>query len=463
MPKDSPEQTFAKYFNMANDPAASPAERDKAKRAEAAWFKRYGKTARDIQAILVKAAEDDRARNPPPPPPDPRMNESVRYDPERHNPISLVESLLKLYVTMSEHVRVIYALYLVYTHVYERFSIVPRVALTSKKPKCGKTIAESIGRELARRPNEEAIGTGAAIEEHYTSGEPGTLFLDESQYLDADGRRRVQRAWNQGYQKGSGSKFSKMVGGKKRTISFFGPIILAGVGKGIGRLLADQQRSRTFRLEMQEYTAATKPPRDWYIEEDIDWEALRSVYTLVCRWAAKVKLNPRPVMPVEIIGRDADNIRGMLAVAEACGGEISRRAREALMVLYEQQRAENPVVIILRHGVAIFDMLELERGKTTEFDKELRRLDKPDMDWNRYRGLGGDENEHPITAKERADLLRECGIETKKMRPVGGGRAFWGLQRAWLEGALRKYEADMRKQEPSPEAPRLHLIASQGE
>jgi Protein of unknown function (DUF3631) len=456
MAKNTPEQHFRDLYNMANDEAAAQNERDKAERSWKTWLKRRKKTGRDIGAVLLQAEKDDKKQNPPPPPPDPRMSESVQYDPERHNPASLVENLLKLYVAMSEHVRVIYALYLVYTHVYERFSIVPRVVLTSKKSKRGKTIAESIGRELARRPNEEATGTGAAIEEHYASGEPGTFFLDETQYLDADARRRIERAWNQGFQKGPASKISKMVGGKKRIISLYGPMILAGVGKGIGRLLGEQQRTRTLRLEMQEYTAATKPPRDWYIEEDIDWEALRAGYTLVCRWVAKVKLNPRPVIPAGIIGRDADNIRGMLAVADDCGGEWPWRAREAFMILLEQQRAEDPVVVILRHGLAIFDMLEIERIKTTEFDKELRRLDEPGMDWSRYRGMGGDENEHPIRPPERAELLRESGIKTKVMKPLGGGKSFRGLERSWFVEALREYE-------PAAAAPRLRLIAPQSD
>jgi hypothetical protein len=96
--------------------------------------------------------------------------------------------------------------------------------------------------------------------------------------------------------------------------------------------------------------------------------------------------------------------------------------------------------------------------KVAEFDRELRRLGEPGMDWSRYRGLGGDELEHPITASERAELLREAGIETKVMRPVGGGKLFRGLERDWFVEALRKYEA------PTPDGPepgrgRLRLIA----
>jgi hypothetical protein len=253
------------------------------------------------------------------------------------------------------------------------------------------------------------VGTGAAIEEHFIQG-PGTLMLDEAQYTDADAKRRSLRIWNQGHVDDRGSKFSKMKAGKKQTVSYFAMVFLAGVNKGIGRLLAGQQQSRTLRLEMQKYSKETMPERNYRIKEQVDVEAFNASYSLVCGWAAKVKLNPNPPMPSELIARDADNFRGLLAVADDCGGEWPRRAREALMALFEQQRAESSEIVILRHGLTIFDTLEIERVKTTEFDKELRRLDEPGMDWSRYRGLGGDDHEHPITAGERAELLRESSI-----------------------------------------------------
>jgi hypothetical protein len=111
------------------------------------------------------------------------------------------------------------------------------------------------------------------------------------------------------------------------------------------------------------------------------------------------------------------------------------------MVMFEQQRAEDPVRVILRHALVIADeVLGQERFKGTDLDRELRRLDKPEMDWSRYRGLGGDEPEHPITARERAELLRESDVETKVMKPIGGGKPFRGLDRSWIVEALRKYD-----------------------
>jgi hypothetical protein len=438
MPKLTPAQRFHNIFKRWVT-GSTEAERTTGEKKVDEWLARNGKTRADIAALLAEAQADELRANPPPPPPDPRDSASVRFDPKRHNPASLVENMLKLYVTMQEHVLVLYSLAICLTHVYTRFSIAPRVVTASRKPGCGKSIALEIARRLVFRPNEEAIGTGAAIEENFVQG-PCTLMLDETKHADADTMRRVQRIWNVGHTEGPGSIISKVEKGKKRPVSLFGMVFLAGTDKGIGRLLATQEQSRTLRLEMRRYTKETMPPRNYRIKEEVDVEAFNAVYSLLCGWAPKAKLNPKPPMPPEIIARDADNFRGLLAVADDCGGEWPRRAREALMVLFEQQQAEDPAIVILRHGLAIFNLLEAERVKTTEFDKGLHRLDFPEMDWKRYRGPGGDAFEHPITAHERAELLRESGIETKVMKPLGGGKAFHGLDRSWFAEALRKHE-----------------------
>jgi len=456
MPKKTSAQHFHDLFKQWTS-GANEHVRAEAEKKMDGWLAKHAKTRADISSIVAEAVADDLKANPPPPPSDPRDNASVRFDPERHNPASLVEGIIKMYVTMSEHVRVIFVLAIILTHVYTRFSIALRVALTSKKGGCGKSIALEVGRRLAFNPNEEAVGTGAALEDHYSGG-PCSLWLDETAHGDAEFNKRAQRIWNLGHQDGPGSKISKMVAGKKQTISLFGLVFLAGVSKGVGRLLAAQQQTRTFWLEMQKYTEQTKPPYNFRIKEEVDDEAFRSVYSLLRRWEAKVKLNPKPSMPPGIIARDADNVRGLAAIAEDCAGDWPRRLHEAVMVLFQQRQAKNLEVVILRHGLAIFEMLDVERVKVTEFDKELHRLDLPDADWRRYRGPGGDELEHLITPKERADLLRESGIETKNMRPVGGGKPFRGLEHSWFKAALRERES-AAPDDTEPERGRLRLFA----
>jgi hypothetical protein len=46
-----------------------------------------------------------------------------------------------------------------------------------------------------------------------------------------------------------------------------------------------------------------------------------------------------------------------LAVADGCSAEWGQRAREAVMFLFEKEKAERPQITITRHGLAIFDAL----------------------------------------------------------------------------------------------------------
>jgi hypothetical protein len=262
MAKNTPEQHFRDLFAMANDKAASQNERDKAERAMAAWLKRHDKTARDYPTIFAKAAEDDKAQKPPPPPSDPRDDASVRFDPKRHNPASLVETIISAYVTMPEHVRVIFVLGIVFTHVYTRFSIAPRIALVSERSSCGKSIALELVRSLGFRTNNEALGTGAAIRDHFILG-PGSLCLDELDHATKDAQQSLQQIYDIGY-KQPGSKISLKVKGETTQISVYAPMFIAGVGL-LRNFLGPQQLSRTYMLDMEPYTEETKPPRDFYI------------------------------------------------------------------------------------------------------------------------------------------------------------------------------------------------------
>jgi hypothetical protein len=75
----------------------------------------------------------------------------------------LVEGILLKYVWMPPHEATILALWICFTHVYQRFRIAPRGALTSEGPDSGKSTALEVARRLVFRPNPEALGTAAAI------------------------------------------------------------------------------------------------------------------------------------------------------------------------------------------------------------------------------------------------------------------------------------------------------------
>jgi hypothetical protein len=319
-------------------------------------------------------------------------------------------------------------------------------------PDSGKSTARKVASHLVFRPNAEALGTAAAIREYLDQG-PGTILLDELDYLDADARRQLLKLWNLGHERGA--KISLMVKGRRKLVDIHAPIL----GAGIGDVLERTQESRTFRLDMEPYTEETKPERRY---DSGDVADLNAVYSYLRNWAHTVKLNPNPDT-TGLIRRFADNARGLLAVAEACGPDVAKLALDAIMVFSDREKAEQPHFLIVKHGLAIFDAAGLDQASdvmsTVLFNRELRLLDLPDARWSRYRGAGGMAYPHPITVPEQAALFRRKPNKVASFShwPAGkrrpGTSSIKVYRRGDLEAALRRHETAQERA-----APRLRLI-----
>ena len=185
--KTTPAQRFKQLFELWVN-GSTPGEKDNADRKINEWLKRHGKTRSDISAILMQAAADDVAAQPSPPPSDPRDSSTHPFDSSEFTPVWAVKGIAEKYVLMPEHVALIYSLWICFTHVYRQFGIAPRIALTSEEPDSGKSAGLGIARHLVFRPNEEALGTRAAITSFLDEG-PGTVLLDELDHVDASFRR----------------------------------------------------------------------------------------------------------------------------------------------------------------------------------------------------------------------------------------------------------------------------------
>ena len=73
-------------------------------------------------------------------------------------------------------------------------------------------------------------------------------------------------------------------------------------------------------------------------------------------------MKPKNPDTAGLIVRDADNARGLLAVADSCGPEWGKRARDAPMAFAEREQVEQPHVLIIEHGIAIFDAAGLHQA-----------------------------------------------------------------------------------------------------
>jgi len=451
MAKKTSAQHFRDLFNRSTS-GSTEHERSTGKKKVDAWLKHRGKTPIDIPYILAQAVADDAAQAPPPPPSDPRDVQPHPFEDPKFTPVGLVHGIAGKYLAMDWHVAVIYALWIVFTHVYTRYEIAPRLVMVSEGPDSGKSTARKVASHLVYRPNAEALGTAAAIREYLDEG-PGTILLDELDYLDADARRQLLKLWNLGHERGA--KISLMVKGRRKLVSIHAPIL----GAGIGDILERTQESRTFRLDMEPYTDETRPERRYDSDDVADLDA---VYSFVRHWASTAKLNPNPDT-AGLIRRFADNARGLLAIADACGPDWSRLARDAIMVFSDREKAEQPHLLIIKHGLAIFDAAGLDRAKdvisTVQFNRELRLLDLSEARWSHYRGAGGMAYPHPITVPEQAALLRRKPnkIASFSHWPAGKRvprmRSSKVYRRGDFEVAWRRHEAAQERA-----GPRLRLV-----
>jgi hypothetical protein len=404
--KDTPAQRFEKIFALFLN-GATPGEREAAERKVDAWLKQHGKNA-----ILAQAANDNAAAAPPSQPPDPRATQSNPFDDSTFTPVGLVHGIAEKYLFMDKHDAVIYALWIVFTHVYTRFEIAPRLRMWSEEPDSGKSIARKVARHLVLRPNAEALGSAAALRDYIAEG-PGTVLLDELDYAEPDAPRNILKIWNLGHERGA--KISLKVEGRRKLFDIHAPIL----GAGLGDFLEHTQQSRTFRLDMEPYTAETTPERRY---DSHDVGDLDKIYAFLRHWAPNVKLNSDPDTS-GLIRRFADNARGLLAVADSCGW--GQCAREALATFADREKAAQMHYLIIKHGLAIFDAAGLTKPSdvisTRVFNHELLRLDLSDTHWSQYRGPGGRNYSHAITISEQAALLRRKpnAIQSESHWPAG--------------------------------------------
>jgi hypothetical protein len=245
-----------------------------------------------------------------------------------------------------------------------------------------------------------------------------------------------------------------MIDGRKKLVSIYCLIFAAGFLD----FLAGGQKSRELNLEMEKYTEETKPKRDYY-SSDLDEVELENVRSFLGRWGATVQLELKPPLPPGVIARDADNVRGLLAVARSFGLRWEQRAHAAITFLLTKEREKRDEIALCRHTLVILDMLELGKDvivvdelgdraiRSTRLNKEVKRLDLADASWNSYRGPSGMDYEHPLRVNEQAELFDDAGapVEVCHPYPRRPGGSFRGVKRSKIEAVLRKHETDSRR------------------
>ena len=419
--KTTPAQRFAQIFALFTN-GATPGERASAEHKMDAWLKRHGKTRIDIPSILAQAAADDAASRPPPPPSDPR---DVDPPPAGANvtPLDLVRALLQDYLALGSHEYVAVALWAIHTHVFDRYMVTPRLVLTSPVRNCGKTTAlDVLSRLVAWHELFDSI-TAAAIYDSTNKAPTPTLLIDEADNLELSAQGTLRGVLNSGYRRGR--KVRRGVGKHARTYSTFAPMALASIGALTLPLL-----SRSLVIHMRRHDGS-RPLRRF---DFADTQDLDIAYGHTRAWARSVKLNPNPELPHKLRGRDADNWRVLIAIADACSPAWGVLGREAAVALIQNRDEDDAVVILLRDIRDVFDIRRVDRIRSRELVAALVALE--DATWSEWRG-------RKLTPGELSRLLRPLHIKPRSIWPTGAprkpGDGGKGYYRADFEAVWRSY------------------------
>jgi hypothetical protein len=334
---------------------------------------------------------------------------------------------------MKPHEHVAAALWLLHTHVFNRFTISPRLAFTSPVRGCGKTTALAIIEQLAYRPERMDNATPAVIY-HLIDRLHGTLLVDEADNLGLNVNGILRAVLNSGHRKGGSIR--RVIKGEPKKFTTFAPMAVAAIGS-----LPLPLMQRSIIIHMQK-TAGSIVKR--FDTGDTDtMERINIVYGFVGRWASsKPALDLDPDLPKDLRNRIADNWRHLIAIADCFGPVWARLAREAAITFAHSFHDEDAGVILLSDIRTIFNRTAADRMTSADLITAL--LDIEEGGWSEYRGMRDDQQPKKLSAGEMARLLRPFGIRPRSIWPATakhrkGVSSRKGYYRSQFEEAWRCY------------------------
>jgi uncharacterized protein DUF3631 len=359
--------------------------------------------------------------------------------PEPVDGIALLDALvatIRRFVVHPPAATVAVALYIVLTHVYNSFDILPILVLKSPVKRCGKTRLITIVQHLVLRPLLTANITAPSLFRTIAAFGPA-LLIDEAdtfvRFLE-----ELRGLLNSGYTRSTAFAI-RTVGDDHlpRAFSTWCPKILALIGK-LSDTLEDRSiivvMNRRTRDEPVDRLRLTALPRE-----------LEPLLRQVARWAqdhAPALRDSDPQVPEGLNDRAADNWCPLLAIADLVGGPWARRAREAALELSGDPEAETDESTGLQLLADLRDLFIVVGERPTE--EVLQRLnalaDHPWPQWNRGR---------PMTARQLASMLKPFGVKPRQLtRPIN----VKGYRAVDLRDAFARYLPPLAVPRPGGEA-----------
>ena len=284
--------------------------------------------------------------------------------------LSELEKTINKYAVLPPHGDTAVVLWVLFSHLHGTAGFSPILAATSPAAACGKTTLLTLLTALCPRAIAASGFSVAALFRVIETSHP-TLLIDElDSFLSGD--ESLHGLLNSGHGRG-GARFVRVVktGGdnfESRAFSTWCPKMLCGIGK-----LPSTIASRSITLEMQRLKSGEKVA---LLRAD-RLDHLKPLCRKLARWAADNanRLSDDPALPEQLRGRNTDNWRTLVAIADTVGGEWPSRARAAAVALSVGEDSQAAGELPLHDVYRLFEEHEADRLPTTEILQALNRLE----------------------------------------------------------------------------------------
>ena len=328
------------------------------------------------------------------------------------------------HVVMPEHSRDVAALWAVHTYLLDALHIRPRLGIRSPEKRCGKTTLLDVLEKLTWRPllnGNMTLSTVFRVVEAYRP----CLLVDEADSF-LPGNDELRGVINSGYRRGGSAIRNVPVGDnyEVRRFSTYAAVAIALIGKLPGTI---HDRALFIDLKRRLPSERIEPFRtDRTGHLDV-------LARQAAKWAednAAAIGAADPEMPDGVFNREADNWRGLLAIADRAGGEWPERARNAALRCREAGDNDGRVAELLTDIKAVFIERATDRLSSATLVEALVGIEG--HPWAEYGRTG-----KPLSQNRLARLLAPVGVNPGTIRV--GEQTPKGYELDKFEDAFSRY------------------------
>jgi phage/plasmid primase-like uncharacterized protein len=307
----------------------------------------------------------------------------------------------------SIHAHIAHALWIVHTHLMDRWESTPRIAFLSPEPGSGKTRALEISETVVPRPVEAVNATPAYLFRKVSDPEGmPTILFDEIDTIfgpRAKEHEEIRGLLNAGHRRGAMAGRCVVKGKSIETeeLPAFCPVALAGLGNLpdtiLTRAVVVRMRRRAPNEKVEPYRRRIHAPEGYRLRDRLRaWTQ-----------AISATLNPYPDMPESLTDRPADVWEALLSVADAAGSSWPTRAREAAVALVADALGDKGSL-----GIKLLTDLRTVFGAhptlpTADILAALTSMEE--APWGDLKGK-------PLDSRRLAQFLRPYGVSPKNIR-----------------------------------------------